>query len=99
MRRNCRWSGMRAAAVRVVYVTVPTRTTPARVTRQSLRRGQLFEISSPAPTHHIRNYSGDDLWKENHHYYQYGGSPKQHFDEAVALRTAPRSFVVLEETY
>src|SRR6266478_2616442 len=90
---------MPAAAVPVEYATVPTRTTPARVKRQLRRRKQLFEISFPAPTHHIRNYAGNDLWKEDHHYDQNGGSPKQQLDEAAPLRTATRSFVVMEETY
>ena len=90
---------MSAPAVPVEDATVPTRTTPARVKRQLRRREQLFEISFPTPTHDVRNYAGNDLWKENHHCDQNGGGPKQQFDEAVPLRTATRSFVVLEKTY
>ena len=91
---------MPAAAVPVEYATVPTRTTPALVKRQLRQLDQLFEMFSfSAPSHGIRNYAGNELWKEDHHNDQNCGSPKQQFDEAVPLRTATRSFVVLEETY
>lgn len=91
---------MPARAVPVEYAMVPMRTTPGRIKRQLRRPAQLFEMSSfSAPTHDVRNYSSDDLWKENHHCHQNGGSPKQQFDEAVPLRAEARSFVVLEETY
>jgi hypothetical protein len=90
---------MPAAVVRVGYATVPTRTTQALVKQQLRQRDQLFEISFADPSHDIRNYAGNDLWKEDHHYDQNGGSPKQQFHEAVPFRAATRSFVVLEETY